>query len=257
LQQISNIAIVGSGNAAYHFAAAFQQLHDVTVTVYARSEEKRIALANATNATTGLLHNLSSAQHDAVLLAVTDQSIQTVSELAPKNTLVLHCSGATALSVIKQEHAGVLYPLQTMTKSKAVDFSAVPILIESNSEQHKPRLEHLAKRISEKVLWMTSEKRLKVHLAAVFACNFSNFMMASAQRFLAKEQIPFELLHTLIAETSTKAMAIGPEAAQTGPALRGDKNVLSLHETMLEEDPELLHIYQIISNLIQSQHGIV
>lgn len=257
MKHISNIAIVGSGNAAYHFAAAFQQLDDVTVTVYARSEEKGVALANATSAKTGSLKELSSAKHDAVLLTVTDQSIQTVSELAPKNTLVLHCSGATSLSSIKQECAGILYPLQTMSKSKAVDFSTVPILIESNSEQHKPLLENLAKRLSEKVLWMSSEKRLKVHLAAVFACNFSNFMMASAQRFLAKEQIPFELLHTLIAETCAKAMAIGPEAAQTGPAIRGDKNVLAIHETMLEEDPELLHIYQIISNLIQSQHGIV
>jgi len=257
LQEISNIAIVGSGNAAYHFASAFQQLHDVSVTIYSRSKDKGVELASLTKAKTGLLHDLSSVQHDIVLLAVSDQSINSVSELASKNSLVLHCSGATSLSTIKQKCAGVLYPLQTMSKSKAVDFSAVPILIESNSEQHKQLLENLAKKLSNNVLWMSSEKRLKVHLAAVFACNFSNFMMASAQRFLAKEQIPFELLHTLIAETSAKAMAIGPEAAQTGPALRGDKNVLLTHESLLEDDPELLHIYQIISNLIQSQHGVV
>lgn len=257
MQTISNIAIVGAGNAAHHFAKAFLQLNHVTVIIYSRSAEQGKLLAKSVGVRFKPLTDLTSTNHDLVLLAVADNAIATVSKLAPENALVVHCSGATSMHTIDSNNKGVFYPLQTMSKDKTVDFSNIPILIETDSAEHYTLLETLAKKLSSKVYPMSSEQRLKLHLAAVFACNFSNFMMVCAQSYLEKEQIPFEILHKLITETAEKAIQIGPNKSQTGPAVRGDENVLQLHEGLLENEPELLHLYQTISNLIKSQHGIV
>lgn len=257
MQSLSNIAIVGTGNVAFHITKACVQLPTITVTNYGRNTSKVEQLASQFDNNFGQINDLSKASHDLILIAVADNAINKVSKLVPAKALVVHCSGATPMQSINTINKGVFYPLQTMSKGKPVNFSEVPILIESNSKENLTLLEDFAKQFSGKVYRMTSEQRLKIHLAAVFACNFSNFMMASAQRYLEQEQIPFELLHTLITETAEKALLIGPKNAQTGPAIRGDEKVLQLHEQLLNSEAELLNLYQSISNLIKKQHGIL
>uniref|UniRef100_UPI0025DF4A78 Rossmann-like and DUF2520 domain-containing protein n=1 Tax=uncultured Alistipes sp. TaxID=538949 RepID=UPI0025DF4A78 len=145
----------------------------------------------------------------------------------------------------------VLYPLQTFTKGREVDFSQIPIFLETDNEALEPELEAFARRLSATVIWADSEKRALVHLAAVFACNFVNHMYAIGERILDRAGIPFDVLKPLILETAAKALdALSPEQVQTGPAVRGDAETRARHCQLLDSCLELKNIYTIISNSI-------
>lgn len=252
-----SIGIVGAGNAATHFAKALYAKSLMVKTIYARSSGKGKLLAQSIECDYQPISQLELCSVDVLILAVSDNAIEDISAQIKSNTLVVHCSGSTDIEVLQSQRTGVLYPLQTMSLGKEVNFDHIPILIETAVEADKIILNSIATSLSSNVVYMNSAQRLKLHLAAVFACNFSNYMMSTAQAYLEKENIPFELLHHLIKETAEKAIALGPKKAQTGPAIRGDNKVLQKHESLLENQEELLPLYQIISNLIKSQHGLL
>ena len=146
----------------------------------------------------------------------------------------------------------MFYPLQTFTKDREIHFEKVPVCIEANEQDNMDRLVQLAKLISQTVLIMDSEKRTKLHLAAVFACNFTNHMYSIANRILEKQGIDFSILHPLIIETALKATGMNPTEAQTGPAVRKNRILMEKQMKMLENDPALREIYEILSDNIRN-----
>ena len=145
---------------------------------------------------------------------------------------------------------GVFYPLQTFSKDKEVDFSKIPMMVEANTNEDMENLEKLAQNLSTKVFRITSAQRKKIHIAAVFSSNFTNYLYHIAEDLLTKDNIPFEVIQPLIAETTEKIKHLKPYHAQTGPAVRNDVETITSHLQDLEAIPEYHEIYKLLSHHI-------
>ena len=148
---------------------------------------------------------------------------------------------------------GVLYPLQTFSKGRNVNFDVIPIFLEANTDKNADYLKNIASALSENVRFMSSEKRRSLHLAAVFACNFTNHIYALAEEILAKEGLSRDYLFPLIDETAAKVHELPAREAQTGPAIRYDENIINKHLGMLADDPDVQTLYRLLSQSIHKK----
>ena len=237
---MSNIAIVGHGNVGSHLAKRLSQDHQVSI--FSRSSTDQDHLE---------LRDLVPKDFDFVFLSLPDRVIHPFSERLPMaDTIILHTSGSRPLSDLsKHGKRGVLYPLQTFSRNKPIDFKPIKLLVEGNGDTQSEVLK-LALSMSKHVEVKNSKDRLKIHLAAVFACNFTNHMYQIAEKHLAKVGMTFPDLQPLVEETLEKALQLAPSNAQTGPAVRRDQVTIEKHLDMLEGDEKL--IYQLITQSIQT-----
>jgi len=190
---------------------------------------------------------------DLFIIAVKDDAIGDIAQkLTQYDKLIVHTSGATSLKVLTgyTNNAGVLYPLQTFSKTKEVDFKTVPVCIEGADEQITTLLEELARTISNNVSRVNSDQRKILHLAAVFACNFPNYLYYAAGKLLQQHDLDFNLLRPLILETAEKVQEHLPAGVQTGPAIRNDEKTMAAHLQLLQNNPELERLYTELSQLI-------
>lgn len=79
-------------------------------------------------------------------------------------------------------------------------------------------------------------------------------MYIKAEKILREKRIPFKVLGNLIQEGINKAKKIGPQKAQTGPAIRGDNRIIDQHISMLANEPEWQEVYTILSDLIKKEN---
>lgn len=244
------ITLIGSGNIATHLGAAFKNAGHRIVQVYSRTAQNAALLAYHIGAEAiDELYNINP-DTDIFIIAVTDDKIvQIAAELAKFNKLIAHTSGVTGLQELLNftEKAGVFYPLQTFSKTKEVDFWTVPVCIEAADENITHTLKELAQSISNNVYEIDSAQRKVLHLAAVFACNFPNYLYTIAQNLLAEKNIQFDLLKPLILETAKKVQVHLPADVQTGPAARSDFKTMETHLQMLVDEPVLQQIYELLS----------
>jgi predicted short-subunit dehydrogenase-like oxidoreductase (DUF2520 family) len=244
------ITIIGSGNVATHLATAFKNVGHHIVQIYSRDLQNAALLAYHVKAEP--IDDLQNINHetDLFVIAVKDDAIGIVAEqLARHQKLMAHTSGAVDLYTLLafSDHAGVFYPLQTFSKTKEVDFRNVPLCIEGADEDITRELERIAQNISNKVYRVNSGQRKVLHLAAVFANNFPNYLYTIAQRILAKKELDFDLLRPLILETAQKVQEGLPTAMQTGPAARQDETTMNNHLHLLRNDPDLQELYKLLS----------
>ncbi|MEL6305960.1 MAG: DUF2520 domain-containing protein, partial [Bacteroidota bacterium] len=230
-----SVVLVGTGNVAEHLFHAFE--NNVAVDVLAVIG--RNVLQSHPFGEKFFLHtdyeNLPKA--DIYLLAVSDGAIPEVSEqLRSDQRFLVHVSGATPMENIKGDKKGVFYPLQTFTKGKTLNFKEIPILVEANSTELQTLLLDLGQQISDTVQIVSSEKREKLHLAAVFANNFVNHLFAISETICTIEDVSFDLLKPLIYETAHKLETLSPKQAQTGPAKRGDMETMKKHVSQLNDN---------------------
>jgi predicted short-subunit dehydrogenase-like oxidoreductase (DUF2520 family) len=257
---MSKLAIIGAGNVANHLSKAFQKAgHDI-VQVFSRTDENAKALSSVLKCNYTIDASKITDNADVYLFCLSDSSIDKV--LAKKdwhNRLLLHTAGSVPLDIFQKHTSsyGVLYPLQTFTAVFELDISKVPFFIEGNTDKVVKSIKELAFSISPLIFEADSTKRLQLHLAGVFANNFTNHMMAIARQLLEENNIPAENINPLLEETFRKALAIGAENAQTGPAIRNNKAVLDLHNHLLTGHPEWQKIYTFVSESIQKNtiHG--
>ena len=254
------ISFIGAGRVAYHLASVLKQQHQI-VQVYSRTWEKTLRLATHVAAHACPSLRELNPEIDLLILAVSDQSIATViAEIAPllPNVLIVHTSGSTDLQRLQQHHprSGVFYPLQTFSLEREIDWQYTPLFVEAANEQDQLCLLQLAKQLSERVYAYSSQQRLSLHLAAVFACNFANYCYDMSKQIVDQTQVDFSLLYPLILETAAKATQNDPKNMQTGPAVRGDVNILQMHQSILAElnRPDLAEIYALMSQQIMQRH---
>jgi len=192
---------------------------------------------------------------DVVIVAVPDHKIKSVlNKLKCKpETLLAHTAGSFGMEVFheEREHSGIFYPLQTFTKGREVNFRQIPLLIEASDRKSSETLEELGKSICDKVCFSDAEKRRMLHLAAVFVSNFTNHLLTLGKEVSLKTGYDFDILEPLIVETISKALAIGPEKSQTGPAIRNDLNTMEKQFDLLSFSPELQVIYKELTNSIK------
>lgn len=246
------VAILGAGNVATHFSKALIKAGYPVNQVWSRNNQNAIDLALAIGANSiSQIADLSQ-QIDVIIIAVSDDAIESVVTQIPisnQQQLILHTSGSTSLSVLEihAQNCGVLYPLQTLSKDHDLDFSTIPLLIEANHHQAEEQLLMIAKQISRKVENVNSEKRMRIHLSAVFACNFTNHFYAIAEKMFEEDKLDFDLLRPLILETAHKAMLNFPTAVQTGPAKRNDTITINKHLELLKNNPQIQNLYATVS----------
>ena len=186
---------------------------------------------------------------DLYIIAINDKAIASVSEeLKEVDGLVVHTAGSVPMDVLSQKRRGVLYPLQTISKSRQLSASCVPFYIEASQEKDLDLLRLLAESMGSKATVMTSEKRKYLHLAAVFCCNFVNRLYGITADLLEEHDIPFSVMLPLIKETADKVEHLTPHEAQTGPAVRWDEEVMSQQMALLNDEQRRL--YQLLSKSI-------
>jgi predicted short-subunit dehydrogenase-like oxidoreductase (DUF2520 family) len=248
-----NISFIGAGNLASRLALEFDRQGHTVYQVIATSEESSYELAKRFGAYFADSLEKFKSGSELVVIAVPDDQIAAVAKsLRPTDALLVHCSGSTDMDVLHQhKHYGVFYPLQTFSKDRDPDWLSIPILTEASDLHHLKVLNELADGISNKVIEASSKERQRLHLSAVWANNFSNYMYRMAEKCLEGSRLNFELLHSLIAETTKKAIELGPQKAQTGPALRGDEQTMLKHLEMMD-DPRSIELYRIISEAINA-----
>ena len=255
-----NITIIGSGRVATHLATVLAVQHQI-LQVYSRDLVHAQTLATLVNAQAIHQFEQLNLNTDLVIIAVSDQAIatviQTIAQYLPER-LIVHTSGSTNLSTLTQIHdrAGVFYPLQTFSFERAVNWQDTPIFVEASNAQDLELLTQLANSLSNKVYQYSSKQRQTLHLAAVFACNFSNYCYDMAKQIVDQEQVDFNLLSPLILETANKATFNDPKNMQTGPAVRGDQNILAMHTQLLAEShrTDLQKVYALMSDGIFQRH---
>lgn len=251
------VVIVGSGNVATHLSLALASLEGIEICqVYSPTEAHAEILAERLNCDFVTDPTQIRKDADVYLFALKDQALETVIRAVPANNgLWLHTSGSMPMQVFAgyTERYGVLYPLQTFSKSREISFQGIPLFIECHREEDKNCLEELARRLSGKVCELSSEKRRSLHLAAVFACNFTNHIYALAEEILAKEGLSRDYLFPLIDETAAKVHELPAQEAQTGPAIRYDENIINKHLGMLADDPDVQTLYRLLSQSIHKK----
>lgn len=253
------IVMIGSGNVAQHLGKILHlNGHDI-LQVYSRNLQHAQFLANQLDAIA--INSLSSIEPKAslYLFCIKDDAIGSLSaELTaylPVNSVLAHTSGVNSPSLLDSYflHRGLFYPLQSFSTNSKPDWQHLPIFVEGDDET-LVFLETLAHEISQRVLKMDEALRTHLHLASVFANNFTNFNLVIARKILAKSEIPFDVLEPLMSETIAKAFRLMPENTQTGPAKRCDTSTIEKHVRLLvSEFPEFRSLYKKYSQIIQQE----
>lgn len=244
------VIIIGSGNVAQHLIHAFYKSKKIDlVQVFSRQKESIIPLLDSHKITDNYA---DLAEADLYILAVSDDAIAAVSSQLPfENRLVVHTSGSISIDLLDSKNRrGVFYPVQTFSKNVAVDFSEIPICLESENEVDFDLLEKVAYSISNKVLKITEIQRQALHVSAVFVNNFVNQLYQIGNEICLENNISFEVLKPLILETANKGTTLSPKEAQTGPASRHDNTTIERHLNFLS-DENRKNIYKIITQSIQ------
>jgi len=219
-----SIAIVGTGNVGTHLFKAFYEVKDVEVSII--NSRKLDTLPKS----------------DLTIIAVADDAIAEVSSNI-SNSFVVHTSGSVPMNALQNlTSKGVFYPLQSFSKEKEVNFSGIPFCLEAENSKDLSKLERLVSLLGGKIYHINSEQRKRIHIAAVFANNFTNHMYAMANDICKEHDIPFDILHPLIAETSEKIKTMNPLEAQTGPAIRDDQKTIQNHLHLLNESQKEMYL---------------
>ncbi|MXV37738.1 DUF2520 domain-containing protein [Flavobacteriaceae bacterium Ap0902] len=247
---MSTVTILGAGNVAHHLARAFVENTIEVKQIYNRTLHKAQSIGeNNRIPFTDKISELDRA--DIFVIASSDSAISELSMHIPfDDALVVHTSGSIPMDILKRhERYGVLYPLQTFSKGRELEYDEIPFYIEASNEEDAELLKKLAKRISNRVYITDSKQRAELHLSAVWASNFVNHMYYIAAEMAEKAGMSFDHLLPLIEETAAKVQDLSPKDAQTGPAKRNDKIVLEKHESLIDNS-FYLDLYQRISHSI-------
>lgn len=250
-----SVVILGAGNVATHLYKAFSKTSQVKVVQWYNKRLESVAAYKNEVAITDNLSQLALA--DVYIVAVSDDAIKSLTSKLPfENRLVVHTSGSVGIYDIDKKHQrGVFYPLQTFSKSAEVDFVNVPICIEVIQKEHLAILRALADALGSKSHKVNTDQRKALHLAAVFANNFTNQLYRIAHEITESQGVDFEILKPLIQETAHKIEHLTPYLAQTGPAKRDDKRTIRRHLKLIE-NPHHKAIYELLTNSIKKTHGI-
>ncbi len=254
----ANISFAGAGRVASVLCRRiFEKGYNIDLIV-SLSEDSGSCLARDCNASWSTDLSFPSST-DLIIVAVPDHSLINVLEKikCKPGTLVVHTAGSYGLEIFPGNliHKGVFYPLQTFSKEREVDFIDLPFLLESSDKKTADTLSEIAVSLGAKIYFVSSDQKILLHLAAVIICNFTNHMLTMGKQISDKAGVPFGIFHPLLKETFSKAMDIGPEKAQTGPAIRNDRNTIEKHLDLLSFSPELQDMYKQITMSIINFHN--
>ncbi len=276
------ITLIGAGNLATHLGRALFNAGHSIIQVFSRTQESAEVLAMQFFPQSQTAHASLQSQSEPIsvlnpahaspqsqsepisalsrlspdadiyIIAVKDSALaQVIPQVCSVNprAVFVHTAGSMSISCFDgyASHYGVFYPMQTFSKARQVDFSVIPCFLEASDLDTAQVLKTLADSITSSVFYLDSDRRRYLHLAAVFACNFTNHCYALAQQVLQRSDLPFDVMLPLIDETAAKVHQMSPCKAQTGPAVRYDQNVMDAQIRLIADDPLLKDIYERMS----------
>lgn len=251
---IGSVVVVGSGNVAEAVAWAVADCWGVELRQIVARNALRAAEIAAMVGCEWSSDFEDVAAADLYIIAVSDSAVEDVAARlhCAEDSVVVHTAGSVGVGVLGDGSCGVLYPFQTFTAGRRVDFSEVPLFVEGSDEPTTALIEEFANLLSRSVYRADSSRRREIHLAGVFACNFVNALYTmAANRLDERVSLPFDVLRPLIVETAAKAAdAEHPRQVQTGPAVRGDRAVAERHLSMLEGDEQRQAVYELMNGYI-------
>lgn len=249
-----SVTILGAGNVAMHLYKAFEKAENIHLVQWFNRSQWALEPFKNKKETTTDISQLKPA--DLYILAVSDGAIKKLSELLPfKNRLAVHVSGVMTLHELdKKNRRGVFYPLQTLSKERAIDFAQVPICLEAEHKEDLTLMKSLAEAIGSRFYTFNGEQRSALHLAAVFVNNFTNQLYRTAHEIADAKGVDFNILKPLMLETVKKLDDLSPYQAQTGPAVRGDLRTIKKHLKMLDK-PLHKELYNLLTQAIAQTHG--
>ena len=254
---MKHITLIGAGNLATQLGQALVQAGFKIDQVFSRTEKSACELAKKLGAEPLTCLNSLRDAADVYIFSVKDSVLcQLIMQVCKgrEDKLFLHTAGSMSIDCFKDsvQRYGVFYPMQTFSKTRDVSFEDIPIFIEGSSEEVQENIRTLAAIITKRVIPLDSENRKYLHLAAVWACNFSNYCYSVAADILGEHGIPFDVMLPLIDETTKKIHAMNPKEAQTGPAVRWDQNVIDQQMLLMKSHPNWQAIYEVLSNNIHA-----
>ncbi len=242
--------IIGSGNVAEAMAKAVAESANELVAILARNRERGEMIAEMC----GCRHveiGVELPTADLYIISISDRAVEELAKelVFPAEAIVAHTAGGVSIDALGTiKNRAVLYPLQTFTKGRKIEFGRIPLFLEYTNQETGEKLKAFAQTLSDSVYEADSTLRSKMHVAAVFACNFVNRMYGIGYELLSKESLPFDILKPLIEETCAKALdSKNPASVQTGPAVRNDQNTMQKHLQYIEDDDTKTEIYKLIS----------
>lgn len=253
------IVLIGAGNVATHLGVALKKAGHTIVQVYSRTAPSANRLAKRLSSKPCIVINEIADKADLYIISISDHAAKDfLKSFTVTDKVVVHTSGSLPLSIFGRnfKHCGVIYPLQTFSIKRKVNITKVPVCIEWSDNPAKRKIEAAVKGISKHIVHLNSSKRKQVHLAAVFANNFTNHLFAISEKLLSDSEISFDLLRPLILETALKVQSDSPFDMQTGPAKRGDLEIIEEHLRMLDNNKELRKIYELLTESISELHGV-
>jgi len=256
----TSVVLIGAGNLASSFAEALKGKREI-IQVYSKTLTHAKALGQKLKCS--FTHDLKKIYPDADLyiIAVKDDAITEVcKKLRLPGKLVIHTSGSTELGILKKisDKSGVLWPMYSFA-GKPNLIPETPFFIEASDPGSKRELTRLVKEFKGKPYYMDSEKRMMLHMAAVFVNNFPNHLFAIAENLCKEAQVPFRLLLPLLHETIHTIEKQSPALTQTGPANRNDHLIINRHLALLSKEKNLKRykeVYKVLTeSIIASNHG--
>ena len=252
-----NLSFAGAGRVAGALCMAMYRAGHKIISIVSESGTGGRLLASECNSSWSpdLIFDKST---DIVIIAVPDNRLEEVLSRirCSPDTIVAHTAGSFGLEIFPDHlnNKGVFYPLQTFSKDRQIDFYGLPFLLEASTDHSARILENLALSVNGKVNFVDTERRRKIHLAAVFICNFTNHMLTIGKEIASGAGAPFEWFEPLIIETFSKALENGPDISQTGPAIRNDRNTIEKHLEMLTLSTDLQKLYNEVTQSIIRYH---
>jgi predicted short-subunit dehydrogenase-like oxidoreductase (DUF2520 family) len=171
---------------------------------------------------------------DVLILAVPDRRISEVARRVRPvaKTAVLHLSGSQGLEVLApHRRRGSLHPLVPLPNPEV---GAVRLLAGATFAVAGDRAAtDLATSLRGRIVAVPDENRAAYHAAACIAANHVVALMGQVERVAREIGLDLDVFLGLSRAALADAEALGPVAALTGPASRGDSATLARHRAAL------------------------
>ena len=251
-----DICLIGAGNLATQLGTALASKGCAFSQVYSRTELSARKLADVLNCEAVTQLNQISPHAELYICLLTDDVLPKVlPQINFGKGMVVHTAGSLPMRILEAYTSdyGVIYPLQTFSKQRNVDFSEVPFFIEAASPEGLGKIRGLVSKLSDIIILVNSDQRQYLHLSAVFANNFVNYLYMVAEDLVNEQGLDPKYLLPLIKETAGKVQDLSPRMAQTGPAVRYDTIIIGKQLELLQNHLDWKSLYEIISKGIHQQ----
>ncbi|MBO7337890.1 MAG: DUF2520 domain-containing protein [Paludibacteraceae bacterium] len=250
------VTLIGAGNLATQLALALHERGIKINQVYSRTNESAKTLADLVCAKHTTCANDIEDGADFYIYSLKDDALdEIISQTAAQDGIHLHTAGSVDMSIFqgRKKRHGVMYPMQTFSKSKKVDFGKIPVFVEGSDNETAESIKALAKRLSDNVTNCDSRQRMTLHLGAVFCCNYSNYLYRVTEKLMNDQGLDFKVMLPLLEETVEKLRTLTAKDAQTGPAARHDMSVINKHIKALESYPAYQKLYEDLAGRIMNE----